>query len=550
MKKNRIVEAIENTKTVPVIETEKPKGRGMSRCKTAETMMVAEDAYLQEFEIEIPEALKILKKQKPFAIEVLIRRIICTGSNNHFVEKEGRVFSIEAFNGYHAEILAKFESIVEQVLKTKAALTGCTKKNRLMILAFMSSIGSKEQASLALNAAVDICIHASEILYLACFVRLFRGFGRMVKKILSRWYIEREPRDLLGEVLECKKVSVQTDDGTLSFDHRGLVRRLYLRGTDDLQDACFRIIKEYSGNSSEVPQRFLSYLNILALDLRAKGSVDTMCSILEGLPFNEHAYPEELQNHIAFKTTLFYGRNMTASGFMKDLESGVAFEYLEDRLAPRIEYILRNYVLDNELHVVDILRIMLYVEQKLPELYKGLGHLYRELEDVSESFNDKAAVFCFTGYDETMNKQLVINAYHRAKKLGCNMIFVQHGVIVLDPKTFTVENILGQVKGGNKKESIITSRACLNILSDTGIAFEKVVIYEETSSASTAGEVSEFLHALDTYLTAKNPNMRIVNHQLGEKPFSLFREPRHSGILVVEGDNARASFITDMFLED
>lgn len=535
MKPNKIVEAINNSKQeVPVIETEKPKSL----------------EQLTDFEITIPEALEKLKNRKPFSLETLIRRIICTGSNSIFVEDHNRIVSKTAFNGYHAEMLANFNTVVGLVKDSKYSLGNAAKKNRLMILAYMSSIGDKEQSSLALNTAMNLCIHASDILYLACYIKTFRGFGRLVKKVLSTWYLERNPVDLLGEVIECPKVSIKTVSQTISFDHRGLVRRLYLRGSDDVQDACFRIIKQYEGSSSEIPGRFLTYMQVCALDMRVAGSKETMAIITEGLPFKETAYPEEIREMEEFRGTAFYARNLSGLAFMKDIESGFAMRYLDDKVAPRIEYNIRRMIEAEELSPVDILRVQQRVRHELPDLTHGLTELYKELEKPSESFNEHNVVFAFLGYERDMNIKIFANAYHRARQLGCNIVLAHHGVIVLDPKTFTFIDAIKHVVGGNKQTPIITSRAMINILSDAGTKFENVVVYEETSGVGTRGEVDEFLHALDTFITAKNPNMKIVNHQLGKETFSLLREPRHGGLLVVEGDNTRATQIVDIFLED
>ncbi|QNI21009.1 TROVE containing domain protein [Vibrio phage vB_pir03] len=505
---------------------------------------------LFEGEVELSTLLDSLKERNVISLETTLKRILLTGSNGHVasIDCADQVYSDLAFNGYEEQIKQRGRGITSFVVSQSYSFTKETKANRLFILAKVAgNTDDFEASSYALNTAVDLCMDAEDILRFACFISYYRGFGRMVKKVLSRWYLERDPRDLLGEVLAHKKVTVQFDEKPISFSHRSLVRRLFLRGSDDLQDACLRIIKGYRGDASEVPQRFLTYSEVLGLNLCAKGSVETAAKMIEGLPFDHTVYPKKFLYYAEILSALFYGKHVAPENFLQIAKIDPSFEFLDDKLADRFMCIVSGWLRDQRITPVDLL---IYREaldaERFPETRRLLLRRYEEVEYPERGIENNA-VFLFLNWDE-ISKEVVAGALDRAKSLHCNLVIVGEGTFVLDPKNVTVDALYDHLRVVPKDRVVMPSMSFIQILMTQPVAYDNVVIYEHRPVVKSEHFRKGFLDALDTYLTGRNPLTKIVHHVAVEDATVILDEPRHAGLLTVKGIGTLQTKLVDIFL--
>ncbi|UKZ10947.1 TROVE containing domain protein [Vibrio phage C-ZP2022] len=505
---------------------------------------------LFESEVELSTLLDSLKERNVISLETTLKRILLTGTNGHVasIDCGDQVYSDVAFNGYEEQIKQRGREITSFVTSQSYPFTKETKANRLFVLAKIAgNTDDFEASSYALNTAVDLCMDAEDILRFACFISYYRGFGRMVKKVLSRWYLERDPRDLLCEVLACKKVTVQFDEKPISFSHRNLVRRLFLRGSDDLQDACLRIIKGYRGDASEIPQRFLTLQEVLGLNLCTKGSVETAAKIIEGLPFDHTVYPKKFLYYTEIMSALFYGKHVTPEKFLDFVKIDPTFEFLDDRLADRFIHIVGGWLRDQRITPVDLLiyRELLDAD-RFKETRRLLLRRYEEVE-YPERGVENNVVFLYLNWDQ-INREVVANALDRAKSLRCMLVIVGEGTFVLDPKDVTLDALCKHLSVVEKDHVIMPSMSFIQILMTQPVAYDNVVIYEHRPVVKSDHYRKGFLDALDTYLTGRNPLTKIIHQTAVEDATVILDEPRHAGLLTVKGLGTLQTKIVDIFL--
>lgn len=495
------------------------------------------------------EKLKdVLLKNKTMDALDLARRYVTTGTNAPLYVTIAKPLSNSAFNNYETEINEN-AILVIRMLKTFPYQDSSNpefRANALTLLARISGIDKPEIASFALNTAVNLCNNGRDILDLACKLSHYRGFGRQVKKILSRWYLEQDPRKLLTEVINHPEVTIYFDGEKISFTHRKLVRRLHLRGSDDLQDACFRMIKGYRGDPSEVPKFIDTFDQINHLDFVARGSVETAIQLSKGLDFDIERYAPNLRNNEEFLSEMFYSCRMSFDKW-QTLADYTQDKFFSDEHAERIGFIFKTWLDREECRPVDLLLIRhrLKMLDIHPEIQKELLYQYKNIE--SEPLEDSIAIVFLKHVVD--NTEAIIHAYDFAHRNKCNLVIVRTGVLALTSECLELDELLSQVPEVKPTDEMILSLALINILSGSQKQFKKIYVTEH--SFDYVGSLNGFLNTLDTYLTGKNKTCSIVHHLMTEgitQTHHLLAEPRHGQVLTVIGSDTKTGMAAEVFL--
>lgn len=333
---------------------------------------------------------------------------------------------------------------------------------------------------------------------------------------------------------------------SITFSHRNLVRRLHLRGSDDVQDACLRIVKGYRGEPNEVPMMFRILNEINQLDWNAAGSIHVAINYSKGVTFPSKVYCKELQQNAKFMEHMFFSGSMSYEEWRVRFQVGLT-DFLSDAHADRIVFLMKGWIERQQMHPVDLLVIRQMLRKKggFDTLVDEMSNLYYSLPVERE---EDTASLVFLKH-ESDNEIPVIHAYDKAYRLGGNLAICGEGLFPLDVKPVHIDDLLYHLPTFTKGMQLMQSTGMFHILNASQVQFKKVYVAERDF---TVRQHEAFLNALDAYVTGKSPKVRIIHHVLNNDIFeekgALLAEPRHGNIMTVYGANPEDLFAIETFL--
>jgi hypothetical protein len=261
------------------------------------------------------------RAESPLTVFEAIDRFLVTNSNAPFLLEAEPVTGMKQYElFFELDELTDFkefwnDSAVNVVTYVKEkAVEGlrAVKHNAIILLSWVFGNKDKEIVSYALNAAVELLEDPDDMLFLVYALEKQRGMGRMVKAILSEWYMNQKPEVLLNYV-------IKNEYEQHSCSHKYILKRLHLNSNDDYQDAVFKAIKQVNFDAKYLPSRFLEYThqykNIDAITHTGQMLIDMFITSF-GFGWNQlpvHVRQEPFTLNKCFMAGAFTGEELMAN---------------------------------------------------------------------------------------------------------------------------------------------------------------------------------------------------------------------------------------------
>jgi 60 kDa SS-A/Ro ribonucleoprotein len=250
-----------------------------------------------------------------------VYRFMVMGSESTFYAGQ-RDRTVQAIDSLQAAIASNGKDVVDIARKVSVDNISPVADYAIFSLAYAMHIGDLDTRRYAASKFNDIVRTGTHLFTFAIYSQqLGRGYGRLMRKVISNWYTSKSPNNLAYQTMKYKERGMQVGKERLAYSHRDLLRLSHVKDDNEVRRLIYQYITKggkLGKNEKDTEMDLTEFADteaslIYGMEvLKVAESEDVAASIIRAFRLTHEMVPNEWKGSRKIWEALYENMPMTA----------------------------------------------------------------------------------------------------------------------------------------------------------------------------------------------------------------------------------------------